>query len=121
MKLFSLLKNIHCRVLGTTALEINGLYHKDTEVKEKGLFFCLRGTRVDGTAYVKSAINNGAVAVVTEQEILGLARTTQIIVKNAREVMSLVACKFFKNPAERLKIIGITGTKRKSKCNPSAI
>lgn len=114
MKLFSLLKNIHCRVLGTTALEINGLYHKDTEVKEKGLFFCLRGTRVDGTAYVKSAINNGAVAVVTEQEILGLVGTTQIIVKNAREVMSQLACKFFKNPAERLKIIGITGTNGKT-------
>lgn len=114
MKLFSLLKNIHCRVLGSTAISINGLYHKDTEVKENGLFFCLRGTRVDGTAYVKSAVQNGAVAVVTEHEILGLVGVTQVIVKNAREVMSLVACKFYNHPAEKLKIIAVTGTNGKT-------
>lgn len=114
MKLFSLIKNIPCRVLGSTAISIDGLYHKDTEVKENGLFFCLRGTRVDGSAYVKSAVNNGAVAIVTEQEILGLFGVTQIIVKNAREVMSLMACKFFNNPAEKLKIVGITGTNGKT-------
>ena len=52
MKLFKLLKNINCRVLGNSAIDIEGLYHKDTEVKEKGLFFCLRGTKVDGNNFV---------------------------------------------------------------------
>lgn len=114
MKLFSLLKNINARVLGNVVIDINGLYHKDTEVKDGGIFFCLRGTRVDGNDYVKSAIKNGAVAIVTEQEIQNLAGVTQVIVKNAREVMSEVACKFYGNPASRLKIIGITGTNGKT-------
>lgn len=114
MKLYSLLKNIKCRIFGTTILNISGLYHKDTEVKENGLFFCLRGTRVDGTEFVKSAVKNGAVAVVTEQEIQGLSFVTQIVVKNARETMSLIACRFYGSPAEKLKLIGVTGTNGKT-------
>lgn len=114
MKLYQLLKNINARVKGDTIIEITGLYHKDTEVKEGGLFFCLRGTKVDGTKYVESAINNGAVAIVTEQEVQNLFGVTQIIVKNAREAMSLFAIKFYGNPSNKLKLIGVTGTNGKT-------
>jgi len=114
MKLFSLLKNINCRVFGNCAIDISGLYHKDTEVKEGGLFFCLRGTKVDGTNFVCSAIKNGAVAIVCEQEIANIRNVTQIIVKNAREAMSLIACKFYGFPAEKLKLIAVTGTNGKT-------
>ena len=114
MRLFSLLKNINYRILGNPVVDIKGLYHKDTEVKEGGLFFCLRGTRVDGINFVCSAIKNGAVAIVVEQEIPNLAGVTQVIVKNAREAMSLMACKFNGNPASKLKIVGVTGTNGKT-------
>ena len=114
MKLCMLIKNINCRIVGSSIVEIKGLYHKDTEVKEGGLFFCLRGTRVDGADFVKSAIKNGAVAIVTEQEIQNLTRVTQVIVKNARETMSLIACKFYGNPSEKLCMIGVTGTNGKT-------
>lgn len=114
MKLFSLLKNIHCRVVGNSVIEIKGLYHKDTEVKENGLFFCLRGTRVDGIEFVSSAIKNGAVAIVVEQEIQSLHKITQVVVKDAREAMSLIACRFYGNPASKLKILGVTGTNGKT-------
>lgn len=114
MKLYSLIKGLNCRVFGNSAIEIKGLYHKDIEVKESGLFFCLRGTRVDGTNFVYSAIKNGAVAIVTEQEIQGVSGITQVVVKNAREAMSLIACKFYNAPAEKLKIIGVTGTNGKT-------
>ena len=114
MKLYSLLKDIKCRVLGNQNLNINGLYQMDTEVRENGLFFCLRGIRVDGSKFIESAVKNGAVAIVSEQEIDGLSNVTQIIVKNARETMSLIACKFYGNPADKLKIIGVTGTNGKT-------
>lgn len=114
MKLYSLLKNINCRVLGNMIVEISGLYHKDTEVKENGLFFCLRGTRVDGNEFVFSAVKNGAVAIVVEQEIQNLAGVTQVVVKNAREAMSLIASKFYGTPASKLKIVGVTGTNGKT-------
>ncbi len=114
MKLLYLLKGMNCRVLGNQAINISGLFHRDTEVKEGGLFFCLKGTKVDGNNYVLSAIKNGAVAIVTEQEIQNLSGVTQVVVKNAREMMSLIACKFYGNPANKLKIIGVTGTNGKT-------
>ena len=114
MKLFKLIKNYRCRVVGNANVEILGLYHKDTEVKSGGLFFCLRGTRVDGVEFLNSAIKNGAVAIVTEQEIPNLFKVTQIIVKNARDAMSRLAAEFFGNPASKLKIIGVTGTNGKT-------
>lgn len=114
MKLFKLIKNYKCRVVGNSNIEITGLFHKDTEVKTGGLFFCLRGTRVDGSDYIESAIKNGAVAIVVENEIPNLFRVTQIIVKNARDAMSNLACVFFGNPATKLKIIGVTGTNGKT-------
>ena len=72
MKLYKILKNINCRIVGNTNIEITGLYHRDTEVKFGGLFFCLRGTKIDGLNFVNSAVKNGALAVVTEQEVQGL-------------------------------------------------
>ena len=114
MKLFSLLKNINCRVFGNTVIDIKGLYHNDIEVKEGGLFFCLRGTRVDGTDFVFSAVKNGAVAIVSEQEIQGLSGVTQIIVRNARETMSEIASKYYGDPASKMIMIGVTGTNGKT-------
>ncbi|MBQ8451338.1 MAG: UDP-N-acetylmuramoyl-L-alanyl-D-glutamate--2,6-diaminopimelate ligase [Clostridia bacterium] len=114
MKLYKLLKDINCRTIGNLSIDITGLYHKDTEVKEGGLFFCLRGTRVDGMSFVLSAIKNGAVAIVVEQELPGLFGITQIITKNSREAMSLISSKFFGSPADKLKIIGVTGTNGKT-------
>ncbi len=114
MKLYSLIKNLNCRVFGNTVIDITGLYHNDLLVKEGSLFFCLRGTKVDGSDFVKSAVRNGAVAIVAEQEIPYIYGVTQIIVKNAREAMSLIACKFYGNPAGKLKLIGVTGTNGKT-------
>lgn len=114
MKLYSLIKGLNCRVFGNVGVNITGLYHNDVQVKEGGLFFCLRGTKVDGVDYVKSAARNGAVAIVVEQEIPFIFGVTQIIVKNAREMMSLMACKFYGNPAKKLKLVGVTGTNGKT-------
>lgn len=114
MKLYSLIKNLVCRVVGKLDVEICGLYHKDTEVQKNGLFFCIHGTKIDGNTFVQSAIKNGAVAIVTEQEIHNLFAVSQIVVKNAREAMSLIACKFYGFPAEKLKLIGVTGTNGKT-------
>ena len=56
MKLFKLIKNYRCRVVGNANVEILGLYHKHTEVKNGGLFFCLRGTRVDGVEFLNNCL-----------------------------------------------------------------
>lgn len=114
MKLFYLLKNINCRVLGNQNIDILGLFHRDTEVKNGGMFFCLRGTNVDGNDYALSAIKNGAIAIVTDSEIKGVCGVTQVIVKNTREAMSYISARFFGNPSKKMKMIGVTGTNGKT-------
>ena len=114
MKLYKLLKNVKCRVLGSCLIEIETLCHNDKDVNVNSLFFCLSGTKDDGVNYVYSAVKNGAVAVVLEKEIKGLTKVTQILVKNARIVMSLISQNFYGNPAKNFKLIGVTGTNGKT-------
>lgn len=114
VKLFNLLKGVKCRVLGSLLVDIGGLYHNDKDVKENGLFFCLNGLKNNGIKFVNSAINNGAVVIVSECEIKGLLGVTQILVKNARKAMSLIAKNFYGNPSKELKLIGVTGTNGKT-------
>lgn len=114
MKLFELLKGVKCRIFGSSLIEVDGLFHFDKDIKGKGLFFCLNGTNTQGEEYVLSAINRGAVAIVSEKEIKGLHKITQILVKNVRKAMSLIAINYYNNPAKDLKLIGITGTNGKT-------
>ena len=88
MKLFKLIKNIKCRILGNINLDIFGLYHRDTDVEKGGLFFCINGTKTNGEEFVQNAAKNGAVAVVTEKELKGVC-LTQIIVSDTRRAMSM--------------------------------
>ena len=56
-------------------------------------------------------LQNGASAVITQKD-LGLEN--QVIVSDTRKIFFLSMCKFFKNPAEKLKLIGLTGTNGKT-------
>lgn len=114
MKLFKLLKGVRCRVLGRMSIEIEGLYISDKGVLSGGLYFCLNGRSYNGEQFVLSAIEKGVVAIVAEKEFQGLHGITQILVKDARKAMSLIAANYYNNPAKDLKLIGVTGTNGKT-------
>lgn len=114
MKLFQLIKNVKCRVFGSALVEISGLFHNDKDVQPDGLFFCIDGKNESGENFVKSAVESGAVAIVTKKEIKNLHGITQVLVNNVRRAMSLIACNFYDNPAKKLKIVGVTGTNGKT-------
>ena len=114
MKLFKLLKGIRCRVLGSVLIEIKGLYHNDKLVEKGGLFFCINGQNSNGEEFISSAVNRGAVAIVTERELKGYNNITQILVKNVRKTMSLISKNYYENPAKNLKLVAVTGTNGKT-------
>ena len=114
MRLFTLVKNIRCRIFGSSLVDIKSLHHNHSDVKEDGIFFCIDGEKSNGTEYVNEAIKLGAVAIVVKSEIFGLKNITQVIVKDVRKTMSLMACNFYNNPAKKLKVIGVTGTNGKT-------
>lgn len=80
-------------------------------VKPGSLFICIKGNTFDGHSVAADMVKNGAAAVVCEHD-LGLEN--QVVVENTRAVYSEICANFFGNPAEKLKLIGVTGTNGKT-------
>lgn len=80
---------------------------------QEGLFFCISGAHFDAHKFAEDAIRNGAVALVVTRKLTNFA-VPQVLVSNDRAAMALMAAEFYGQPAKKLRIIGITGTKGKT-------
>ena len=78
------------------------------------LFFAISGLRTDGNLYIEEAVDRGAVAVVTEED-LGVHFPIDFIqVSDVRKTLALISRKFYEKPDSKLGITGITGTNGKT-------
>lgn len=110
MKLSELLKNIKVKNEYTDR-EVCEVTADSRQVKEGYLFVCIKGATFDGHNAAAEMLEKGAAAVVAERD-LGL--DGQIIVDNTRDAYSAICANFFGNPADELKLIGLTGTNGKT-------
>ncbi|MBQ3904800.1 MAG: UDP-N-acetylmuramoyl-L-alanyl-D-glutamate--2,6-diaminopimelate ligase, partial [Eubacterium sp.] len=110
MKLSQLLKGIEVKN-SYTDVEVCDVTQDSRLVKEGYLFICIKGATFDGHSVAKEMLEKGAAAVVCEYD-LGLDR--QVIVSDTRSALSPICANFFGNPAEKLKLIGLTGTNGKT-------
>ena len=76
------------------------------------LFFCVRGTHVDGHELAAEAVARGAVALVVERELD--VPVQQIIVADCRRAMAAAAVAFFDDPSRELDVAAVTGTAGKT-------
>ncbi len=84
----------------------------DSRLVDKGyLFVCIKGASFDGHSVAAEMIEKGAAAVVCDHD-LGL--DNQVIVDDTRASYSPICSNFFGNPADSLKLIGLTGTNGKT-------
>ncbi|MGM9935990.1 MAG: UDP-N-acetylmuramoyl-tripeptide--D-alanyl-D-alanine ligase [Candidatus Ornithomonoglobus sp.] len=74
----------------SAGLEITGITRDSREVSEGVLFVPLKGEKVDGHDFVKSALEHGASAALTEKDI-ERAKGTLIRVKDTRKAMGDIA------------------------------
>ena len=87
----------------------------DSRTAQKGaLFVAVQGSAVDGHAFTDRAVERGAAAVLVEREVAVPAPAVKIRVSSTRAVMGRLAHAFWGSCSERLKVIGITGTKGKT-------
>ena len=94
-------------------IDIKGIKYDSRDVKQGDLFICVSGFKTDGHLYAETAVKQGAVALLVERYIDGLD-VTQIKVKDTRDVMALVAARFYDYPSKKLGLIGVTGTNGKT-------
>jgi UDP-N-acetylmuramoyl-L-alanyl-D-glutamate--2,6-diaminopimelate ligase len=78
------------------------------------LFFAIGGLRTDGNLFVEEAVDRGAVAVVTEEDLGGHFPIDYIQVTDVRATLALVSRRFYEAPDADLSISGITGTNGKT-------
>jgi UDP-N-acetylmuramoyl-L-alanyl-D-glutamate--2,6-diaminopimelate ligase len=117
MNLSKLLSSLdYVRVYGSCELNISSVTNDSRKVKKDSLFVAIRGQAFDGNDFISEAISKGARVVVTEsvknKGLLGKA--TFIEVKNARKAFGVLLSKWYGNPSEKMKIIGVTGTDGKT-------
>ncbi len=116
MRLSKLVKAIEgCRVFypnGDWEREIISLSVDSRKEEKSSLFFCLSGGQIDSHAYAKEGIEKGAVAIVAERELD--VDVPQLIVKDSRLALALLASAFYGNPSQGITVIGITGTNGKT-------
>lgn len=115
MKLSALMQNIKSTgAFDFNDVEISAVTCDSRQVKAGALFFCVKGERIDGHTHAADALSRGAAAVVADHELKTLAKERQIIVEDTRLAYALCCGNFFGNPADKLKLIGVTGTNGKT-------
>ena len=115
MRLDKLLERLDYEVLqGTDQTEITTLINDSRKAEKGSVFVCISGAVSDGHSYAADVAAKGAAALVVEHEVDVPADVTVILVKDTRYALALMSAAYFGYPAEKMKIIGITGTKGKT-------
>lgn len=95
---------------------VRGVTYDSRAVSPGDAFFALRGTEVDGHAYLDQAIGLGASVLFVEEAPKDLepGDWTAVVVPDTRRALAPVSRRFFGAPAEELLLIGVTGTNGKT-------
>lgn len=117
MRLTKLLEKVEYEcVQGNIDREITKVVCHSDKVEEGCLFICIGGACFDGHTFAAEAVSKGAAALVTSKpvKLTGQEDVTVIRVSDTRYAMAFISAAYFDYPANKLKTIGITGTKGKT-------
>jgi UDP-N-acetylmuramoyl-L-alanyl-D-glutamate--2,6-diaminopimelate ligase len=94
---------------------VSGVEYDSRRVKPGCVFVAMRGEASDGNRFIDQAIANGAVAVVTDSSSEKPRESVAwAVVPHGRRALARLSANFYKKPAERIAITGITGTNGKT-------
>src|ERR1035437_9234969 len=97
-------------------LEVSDIAQDSRQVKKGTVFVAVRGTLRDGHEFIQAAIDQGAVALIVEEDrnIPASFKGAIVKVSSARKALDELSKRFYGNPAEKLFCIGVTGTNGKT-------
>lgn len=120
MKLEELLRGVSYQCIqGNMDRDVTALVYDSRKVSEGCLFLCIEGANFDGHKFARDVVEQGAKVLVVSRPLeitegVSDRDVTVILVENTRYAMAFLSAAYFGHPAEKLKIIGITGTKGKT-------
>jgi len=115
-KLFEILDdNLPIQLVGDENVTINELQIDSRNVKSGDVYFAIKGYTSDGHDYIESAIKKGASVIFCEDLDFDFSIGTTIVqVKDTRDALAICSTRYFDDPSEDVKLIGITGTNGKT-------
>lgn len=126
-KLCELLEKLDYTILNRediSGIEVKRIVTDSRQVSAGDVFVCIRGANFDGHDFIGEVTEKGAAAIVLEsypgaeggEEQERLQNTAAVIIKtdDTRLALAYMSAAYFGHPADRLKTIGITGTKGKT-------
>jgi UDP-N-acetylmuramoyl-L-alanyl-D-glutamate--2,6-diaminopimelate ligase len=94
------------------SLEIGGICYDSRRANPGDLFVAIAGDNSDGHEHLEDAARAGAIAALVERSVEG--PFPQITVESTRWSLGPLSAAFHGNPAERLLMVGVTGTNGKT-------
>jgi UDP-N-acetylmuramoyl-L-alanyl-D-glutamate--2,6-diaminopimelate ligase len=103
----------HAELRGDPNVVVRGAAYASIDVRPGDVFFCVRGSRVDGHDFAGDAADAGAAAVVVERWLDGIG-VPQILVPAVRGAMGPASAALYGRPSESMRMVGVTGTNGKT-------
>lgn len=103
---------ITARLVGDGNTIITGAQSDSRLIEPGQLFVCVKGESEDGHHFAAEAAEKGAAAIVAEQRLK--LEIPQLIVKDSRYAMGVIADYLYAYPSTAVKLIGVTGTNGKT-------
>lgn len=99
---------------GDQNVSIQDITADSRAVKPNSLFIALDGATVDGHNYIDKAVAAGTVAVIVSKPVTVPDDVCVITVSDTRQAMMVCVPYFFDYPANRMRMVGVTGTNGKT-------
>ncbi|MCD8117143.1 MAG: UDP-N-acetylmuramoyl-L-alanyl-D-glutamate--2,6-diaminopimelate ligase [Oscillospiraceae bacterium] len=113
MKLGELLADIPIQEASASLdADIRDICYDSRRVMPGDLFVAVEGLKSDGHRFIRSAIEKGAAAVLCQRRPEG--DIPYILTPDSRRALALVSAAFFGQSAEKLQMVGVTGTNGKT-------
>ena len=96
-------------------MEVSDVQIDSRKVKKGAAFIAVKGAAADGHQFIDKAIESGALVVIFEE--MPAVQKEDIVyvqVENSAAAASFMAMNFYGRPAEKLKLVGVTGTNGKT-------
>lgn len=118
MKLNQLFSNISgtSKHVPSPEISVRGICNDARKVETGSVFIAVRGNQLDGHSFIPDAISKGAIALVVEN--MGSVPSDYdgfvLQVPNSREVLDVLASRYYGEPGQELFCVGVTGTNGKT-------
>ena len=104
----------------TEEINIHAVQYDSRKITKNDLFIAIQGSSTDGHNFIPTAIANGAIAVVVDNDTVLPdyyylhAGVVKVVVPNSRIALAQIAANYFDNPSAKLTMVGVTGTNGKT-------